>query len=157
MSKAGSTEQPPLPLVTPPLHESLVPLLRRCHLRGQQAFAIAFQGQALSPLQYDILDLVMLNPGIGHGALAEAMAAAPSVVTTAMKPLRAAGHVVLEETAGGDARRRGYRVSKAGNAFFLSVSLDMLLAEELLASALSYAERDTLKQLLLRLAESERL
>ena len=157
MSKAGARRKRALPLITPPLQKSLVPLLRRCHLRSQRAFAIAFEGQALSPLQYDILDLVLLNPGIGHGALAEAMVAAPSVVTTAMKPLRAAGHVVLEETADGDARRRGYRLSKAGDTYFLTVCLEILVAEEILASALSYAERDTLKALLLRVAQSERV
>src|SRR3546814_11597250 len=68
----------------------------------------------------------------GHGALAEAMATAPSVVTTAMKPLRAAGHVVLEETPGGDARRSGYHLSEEGHAFFTSVSGHILIAEELL-------------------------
>src|SRR3546814_421669 len=93
----------------------------------------------------------------GHGALAEAMATAPSVVTTAMKPLRAAGHVVLEETPGGDARRSGYHLSEEGHAFFTSVSGHILIAEELLVGPLSEAERGTLRRLLQRLAQSGRL
>src|SRR3546814_36595 len=98
MSRSGAVKQSPP--TTGRLHEAFGHLFRRCHLRSQQAFARVFDGYGLSPLQYGILELVLLNPGIGHGALAEAMATAPSVVTTAMKPLRAAGHVVLEETPG---------------------------------------------------------
>src|SRR3546814_2463233 len=81
------------------------------------------------------------------------MATAPSVVTTAMKPLRAAGHVVLEETPGGDARRSGYHLSEEGHAFFTSVSGHILIAEELLVGPLSEAERGTLRRLLQRLAQ----
>src|SRR3546814_16133244 len=71
-----------------------------------------------------------------------------------MKPLRAAGHVVLEETPGGDARRSGYHLSEEGHAFFTSVSGHILIAEELLVGPLSEAERGTLSRLLQRLAQS---
>src|SRR3546814_9440048 len=92
MSRSGAVKQSPP--TTGRLHEAFGPLFRRCHLRSQQAFARVFDGYGLSPLQYGILELVLLNHGLGHGALAEAMATAPPVVTTAMKTLRAAGHVV---------------------------------------------------------------
>src|SRR3546814_1245267 len=46
------------------LHESLGHLLRRGHLRSQEAFARSVAG--ISPLQYGILELVLLNPGIRH-------------------------------------------------------------------------------------------
>ena len=69
------------------LHDAFGHLFRRSHLRSQQAFAKAFDGSELSPLQYGILELVLLNPGITHGELAEGMVTAPSVVTMAMKPL----------------------------------------------------------------------
>ena len=62
------------------LHAAFGHLFRRTHLRSQQAFARAFEGCELSPLQYGILELVQLNPGITHGDLAEAMVTAPSVV-----------------------------------------------------------------------------
>ena len=97
-----------------------------------------------------------MSCGISRGALAEGMVTAPSVVTTAMKPLRAAGFLV-EETPRGDARRCGYRLSKAGEAFFRTASFYIMVAEEILVGPLSEAERDTLKRLLQRLADSERL
>src|SRR3546814_19970614 len=95
MSRGGAVKQSPP--TTGRLHEAFGHLFRRCHLRSQQAFARVFDGYGLSPLQYGLLELVLLNPGIGHGALTEALATAPSVVTTAMKPLRAAGPVVRSE------------------------------------------------------------
>lgn len=138
------------------LHQAFGHLFRRCHLRSQQAFARVFEDRGLSPLQYGILELVMLNPGISQGAIAEGMVTAPSVVTTAMKPLRAAGYL-SEEPAAEDARRSGYRLTKAGKAFFDEVSIKILVADELLVGPLTWAERDTLKALLRRLVESERL
>jgi DNA-binding MarR family transcriptional regulator len=157
-SKTGSARRPDPRLTTGLLHDAFGHLLRRCHLRSQQAFARAFEAcdGELSPLQFGILELVLLNPGISHGALAEGMVTAPSVVTTAMKPLRAAG-LLVEEVPAGDARRCGYRLSKAGAAFFSTASFHIMVAEEILVGPLSEAERDTLKRLLQRLAESERL
>src|SRR3546814_12557715 len=105
MSRSGAVKQSPP--TTGRLHEAFGHLFRRCHLRSQQAFARVFDGYGLSPLQYGILELVLLNPGIGHGALAEAMATAPSVVTTAMKPPRAAAPVEPGE------RSQARRVGKA--------------------------------------------
>src|SRR3546814_7837257 len=69
MSRSGAVKQSPP--TTGRLHEAFGHLFRRCHLRSQQAFARVFDGYGLSPLQYGILELVLLNPGIGHGALAE--------------------------------------------------------------------------------------
>jgi DNA-binding MarR family transcriptional regulator len=158
-SKTGSAKRRDPRLTTGLLHDAFGHLFRRCHLRSQQAFARAFEAcdGDLSPLQFGILELVQLNPGISHGALAEGMVTAPSVVTTAMKPLRAAGHVVLEETSGGDARRRGYRLSQKGDALISSASWAVMVAEGILVGPLSEAERDTLKRLLQRLAASGRL
>lgn len=156
MSKAGATERP-LPLLTTGLlHDAFGHLFRRCHLRSQQAFARAFEGTDLTPLQFGILELVMLNAGISHRQIAEAMVTAPSVVTTAMKPLRRDG-LVIEETAPGDGRRSGYVLSEKGAAYFAPERLRLAFAEEMLVGPLSDAERDTLKRLLQRLAESERL
>ena len=137
MSKTGATESPLPPLTTGLLHDAFGHLFRRCHLRSQQAFARAFEecDHDLSPLQFGILELVLLNPGISHGALADGMVTAPSVVTTAMKPLRAAGFLV-EEVPAGDARRCGYRLSKEGEALFSSASWHIMVAEEMLVGPL---------------------
>jgi DNA-binding MarR family transcriptional regulator len=156
MSRPGAAKRSLLLVTTGLLHETFGHLFRRSHLRSQQAFARAFDGYGLSPLQYGILELVMLNPGISHGELAEAMVTAPSVVTTAMKPLRRDG-LLEEKTPPGDARRSGYRLSDKGEAYFLSLQERILDAEELLVGPLSAAERRTLKRLLQRLAAGGRL
>ena len=138
------------------LHAAFGHLFRRTHLRSQQAFARAFEGCELSPLQYGILELVQLNPGITHGDLAEAMVTAPSVVTTAMKPLLASAF--LEKTRyPGDARRSGYRLTAAGADYFAKVRQLILDAEALLLAPLSKAEQRALKPLLRKLISAGRL
>jgi hypothetical protein len=64
------------------------------------------------------------------------------VVTTAIKPLRAAGFLVAEVPAR-DARRCGCRLSKAGAAFFRTASFHVMVAEAILVGPLSEAERDS--------------
>jgi len=138
------------------LHQAFGHLFRRAHLRSQQAFARAFAGSELSPLQYGILELVLLNPGITHGELAEGMVTAPSVVTTAMKALHEAGFLV-KRTASDDGRRSGYFLSPGGEAFFAALRDQILKAEELLLAPLNAAERRSLKQLLQALTANARL
>lgn len=138
------------------LHDDFCQLFRRCHLRNQQAFARAFEGGRLTPLQFAILELVLLNPGISHGAIADTLATAPSVVTTAMKRLRRDG-LLLEESAADDGRRSGYRLTPEGDARFSEDRITQLDAEELLVGPLSKDERETLKRLLQRLVEGGRL
>ena len=84
------------------------------------------------------------------------MVTAPSVAAIAMTPLRAACFLV-EEVPAGDARRCGYRLSKEGEALFSTASWHIMVAEEMLVGPLSEAERDTLKRVLQRLAQSGRL
>jgi DNA-binding MarR family transcriptional regulator len=138
------------------LHEAFGHLFRRTHLRSQKAFALVFAGSGLSPLQYGILELVMLNPGVTQGELAEALVTAPPVITTAMKPLRRDGFLV-EETPADDARCCGYRLSGGGEDFFLIYRERLAQAEALLLAPLSAAERRSLKRLLRKLAEAPRL
>src|SRR3546814_8040509 len=94
------------------LHESLGHLLRRGHLRSQEAFARSVAG--ISPLQYGILELVLLNPGIRHGEVTEALATAPSVITTAMKPLRRDG--LLEQEAPRDGARQDRKSTRLNSS-----------------------------------------
>lgn len=138
------------------LHDAFGHLFRRSHLRSQQAFAKAFDGSDLSPLQYGILELVQLNPGLTHGELAEGMVTAPSVVTTAMKPLLEAGFLV-KRNHDDDGRRAGYSLSPAGEAFFAALRERILDAEELLVAPLNESERQMLKRLLQRLTSANRL
>lgn len=156
----AAKKQAPLPrtglLQTGLLHGAFGHLFRLCHLRSQQAFAHAFEGSELSPLQYGILELVLLNPGITHGELAEGMVTAPSVVTTAMKPLRRIGFMVPQASSE-DARRCGYTLSPQGEAYFSALRGQIIAAEELLVGALSESERRGLMRLLRRVATSGKL
>ncbi len=155
MSKAANAEAEE-DLRSGLLHAAFGHLFRRTHLRSQQAFARAFGGCQLSPLQYGILELVQLNPGITHGELAEAMVTAPSVVTTATKPLLASAF--LEKTQSpDDARRSGYCLTSAGAAYFGKVRHLILDAEALLLAPLSKAEQRALKPLLCKLISAGRL
>jgi DNA-binding MarR family transcriptional regulator len=154
MSKSGAARQETLRSGL--LHDTLGHLFRRSHLRSQQAFARAFDGSDLSPLQYGILELVQLNPGLTHGELAEGMVTAPSVMTTAMKPLLESGFLV-KRANDEDGRRAGYSLSPPGEAFFTALRGRILEAEELLLAPLNEGERQTLKQLLRRLTAGSRL
>ncbi len=156
MSNGNAAKKPSPVLHTGLLHDAFGHLFRRCHLRSQQAFAQAFDGSDLSPLQYGIMELVLLNPGITHGELAEGMVTAPSVVTTAMKPLRRIGFLVPQSSRE-DARRCGYTLSPAGEAYFSALRGQILAAEKLLVGALSESERRSLMRLLRRVARSAKL
>ena len=138
------------------LHAAFGHLFRRAHLRSQQAFAIAFDGSDVTPLQYGILELVELNPGVTHGELAEGMVTAPSVVTTAMKPLLDSG-LLERRMDDADGRRNGHTLSAAGQAYFAALRERILEAEALLLAPLNEADRATLNRLLLRLAKAPRL
>jgi DNA-binding MarR family transcriptional regulator len=138
------------------LHDAFGHLFRRCHLRSQQAFARTFEGSDLSPLQYGIMELVLLNPGITHGELAEGMVTAPSVVTTAMTSLRRIGFLVPQSSSE-DARRCGYTLSASGKSYFAALRGQILAAEDLLVGALNESERRTLMRLLRRVATGAKL
>lgn len=156
MSRGGAAAAARHKLRTGLLHDALGHLFRRSHLRSQQAFARAFDGSDLSPLQYGILELVQLNPGITHGELAEGMVTAPSVVTTAMKPLLETKFLV-KRANDEDGRRAGYSLSPAGEAFFAALRARLLEAEELLLAPLNESERRSLKRLLRKLTSTNRL
>ena len=155
MSKPGAADTKNK-LRTGLLHDAFGHLFRRAHLRSQQAFARAFDGSDLSPLQYGILELVQLNPGITHGDIAEGMVTAPSVVTTAMKPLLEYGFL-KKRNDNADGRRSGYSLSPAGEAYFAALRERVLDAEALLVGPLDQAEQTVLKRLLQKLAASGRL
>jgi DNA-binding MarR family transcriptional regulator len=155
MSKPGAADSKKK-LRTGLLHEAFGHLFRRAHLRSQQAFAQAFDGSDLSPLQYGILELVLLNPGLTHGDLAEGMVTAPSVVTTAMKPLLEYGFLE-KRMDGDDGRRSGYSLSPAGAAYFNALRGRIQDAEALLVGPLDEGERTRLKQILQKLAAGGRL
>ena len=86
-ARAGPGEDPSVASLDYGLLNELVGhLLRHAFLRGHQVFGDVFAGEALTPLQFMVLELVDRNPGIPHRDVAAAMSSAPSVLTTALKP-----------------------------------------------------------------------
>ncbi len=148
--RAGGAPEPPAAACPPPLADLLGHLLRRGHLAAQRRFAEAFEGAGLSALQYALFCTIRHRPGIGHRELAEAVAAAGSVVTTSLKPLVAAG-LVLDPRNRSDARLRTYRLSAHGMARLAGLGDRTVASERRLASALTEAEAAQLRTLLRRL------
>lgn len=126
-------------------------LLRHAFLRGQQVFAEVFAGKALTPLQFMVLELVDRNDGITHGDVAAAMSCAPSVLTTALKPLTASG-MVEQVTVAGDGRKVAYRLSPAGRRRFRQVRPLIGTAEDRLLDGLAADEREALARILRRVS-----
>lgn len=126
-------------------------LLRHAFLRGHQVFAGVFDGDGITPLQFMVLELVDKNPGVTHREVAAAMSCAPSVLTTALKPLIASG-ALLRETVAADGRRTAYRLSDAGRSRFHDLRPKISLAEGELLAGLDDAERDSLRDMLRRIA-----
>lgn len=131
-------------------------LFRHAFLRGQQVFSEVFAGNGITPLQFMTLELVSSNPGITHKDVCEAMASAPSVMTTTLKPLIRDG-VLLRERKDGDGRRIGYRLSPKGQAWFDELRPQIETAEDKLFAGLSIAQRRALLKALRHLTEREGL
>ncbi len=125
-------------------------LLRKCHLVAQRSFTEAFDGTDISPVQYALLSIIGSNPDVSHKDLAKAVATAPSVVTTALKPLLGED-LVQQRRDPGDARSSTYRLSSKGVSFFNRMCERIALASQRLEAPLTKAEADTLRKLLAKL------
>ena len=131
-------------------------LFRHAFLRGQQVFAEVFADQAITPLQFMTLELVSKNPDVTHKDICQAMASAPSVMTTTLKPMIRDG-VLLRERKDGDGRRIGYRLSPKGEAWFQKIRPKIETAEDKLFAGLSALQREALLKALRHLTERETL
>ncbi len=131
-------------------------LFRHAFLRGQQIFGEVFAGKAITPLQFMTLELVSRNPGITHKDVCEAMASAPSVMTTTLKPLTRDG-VLLRERKDGDGRRIGYRLSPKGQAWFDELRPQIQRAEDKLFGGLNIAQRRALLEAVRQLTDRDDL
>ena len=150
-ARAGPGEVPPSASLDYGLLNELVGhLLRHAFLRGHQVFGDVFAGEALTPLQFMVLELVDRNPGITHRDVAAAMSSAPSVLTTALKPLVTTR--MLEQVRGaGDGRRVAYRLSREGRERFRAVRPRIAEAEQRLLGDLDEVEAEALRGFLRRI------
>ena len=125
-------------------------LFRHAFLRGQQVFAEVFAEEAITPLQFMTLELISRNPGVTHKDVCAAMACAPSVITTTLKPLIRDGLLIREHKTG-DGRRVGYRLSSKGQNWFLKIRPKIKAAEHKLFEGLDPAQRVVLLEAVRRL------
>ena len=132
------------------LNELVGHLLRHAFLRGHQVFGEVFAGEALTPLQFMVLELVDRNPGITHRDVAAAMSSAPSVLTTALKPLVTA-RTLEQVRVAGDGRRVAYRLTREGRERFRAVRPRIGEAERRLLGNLDDAEAEALRGFLRRI------
>ena len=128
------------------LHELLGHLLRHAFNRGQSVFAHVFAEEHITPLQFMMAELIARNPGVTHSQISAAMGTSASVVTTALKPLIAAGHVA--GAAGIDRRRMCYRLTPAGGQWFAALRPKIQQCEDLFARPLTTAQRTQLADML---------
>lgn len=121
--------------------------LRHAFNRGQLAFRLVFGDLDVSPLQFMAMELVVRNPGIGHATLSAALATAPSVMTTTLKPLLKSGRLSAERDAA-DGRVVRYSASEAGHDWYHTLRPRIVESEAGLLARLTTAERHELLRLL---------
>ncbi|WP_368465930.1 MarR family winged helix-turn-helix transcriptional regulator [Hoeflea sp. TYP-13] len=125
------------------LHGLLGHLLRHAFNHGQAVFAEVFEDDAITPLQFMIIELVSHNPHISHSQICTAMGAAASVVTTTLKPLIAKGYIV-SEALHRDRRVSCYQLSDEGADWFAGIRPKIDTCEDRFARSLSAQQRRNL-------------
>jgi DNA-binding MarR family transcriptional regulator len=129
------------------LHDLLGHLLRHAFNRGQSVFSDVFEREHITPLQFMMVELIALNSGVTHSQICQSMAAAASVITTSLKPLIAAEHIVRAPSST-DKRMVCYRLTPKGARWFHSLRPKIDLCEERFANALTPAQRASLAGML---------
>ena len=124
--------------------------MRHAFVFSQKTFTEAFKDEDITSLQYGAVDLVSFNPGVGHKAVAAALSTAPSILTTALKPLLTSGNITNEPRPG-DRRQSAYHLSEAAKTWFRPLKRRLRKADTSLTAGLSAAEADRLKKALLAL------
>ena len=129
-------------------------LLRLGHLRAQTAFAGAFDGTGLSPIQYAVLYAVTETPGLAQRTIADAIGTSPSVLVGAMRELLDRD-LLTRATGAGDRRRAAFHATPAGRALVADGRIRIARAEASLTGALTAPERASLIALVRKLTEGE--
>ncbi|MCY6381103.1 MarR family winged helix-turn-helix transcriptional regulator [Hoeflea prorocentri] len=129
------------------LHDLVGHLLRHAFNRGQATFAEVFDGDGITSLQFMILELISRNPGISHSRISRGVGAAPSVVTTTLKPLLVDGTIAVTPSTR-DRRVICYHMTESGELWFKGLRPKIEACEDLFARGLNPDERQELLRLL---------
>jgi DNA-binding MarR family transcriptional regulator len=125
-------------------------LTRVVQVRLFQLYYERLRRLRVSPGAFAVLTAIRSNPGVQHGALADALAAHGPNMTKLVDRLVRAGWVERRRLAG-DKRATGHYLTASGRAKAESILKAGLAHDELATSALSVVERTTLLRLLARL------
>ncbi|UFN47185.1 MarR family winged helix-turn-helix transcriptional regulator [Roseomonas sp. OT10] len=103
--------------VVSPLAESPAFLVRLSQLRAFDEFARNFAGLSVTPAGYGVFALIVANPGIRPGVLAEELRVKPSNVATLVNALVAAG-LVRRQADAAELRANQLYATEAGIAAY---------------------------------------
>jgi DNA-binding MarR family transcriptional regulator len=115
-----------------------------------QRFYENFAGRSITPGTFSALLAIKLNPGIRHGALADALMIQRPNMTKLINRLERAGYV-RRRAARDDQRSVVLRLSEKGAQAVAEMRAAITAHEDKLASGLSARERETLLRLLRKL------
>ncbi|MFG3207785.1 MarR family winged helix-turn-helix transcriptional regulator [Streptomyces sp. NPDC048192] len=106
----------------------------------------------LSPRQFELIGLLLDRGALAQGDLGRLMGIAPSILVTLLNPLEAA-HLVQRQRDPADRRRHVVTLTDLGRERFHQASLAQYETEDALFAALTPAERDQLRDLLIRIRD----
>ncbi len=129
------------------LHDLLGHLLRHAFNRGQVVFSEVFADQAVTPLQFMMVELIAKNPDVTHSQIGRSMGTSASVVTMTLKPLIAAGQIAGTASRS-DRRRMCYRLTPSGERWYAGLRPKIRQCEDRFAQALTPTQRTELAAML---------
>ena len=136
--------------VVSPLADSPSFLVRLAQLRAFDEFHQQFAGLGVTPAGFSVLTLIVANPGVRPGAIAEELRVKPSNVAALVNALAAAGLVERTPDAS-ELRANLLHATKKGSAAWKDMDGSHREADARFAERLSAAERKQLVALLRKL------
>ncbi len=136
--------------VASPLAGSPSFLVRLAQLRAFDEFAQHFAGLGVTPAGFSVLTLIVANPGVRPGAIAEELRVKPSNVAALVNALVAAGLVERTPDAS-ELRANLLHATEAGLRVWEEMDRSHREADARFAERLSAAERERLVALLRKL------
>jgi DNA-binding MarR family transcriptional regulator len=140
----------PEPEIASPLAESPAFLVRLAQLRAFDEFHRNFAGLGVTPAGFSVFALIVANPGIRPGTIAEELRVKPSNVAVLVNGLAAAG-LVRREADQAELRANLLHPTEAGRRAWCAMERTHRETDARFAEGLSPAERGQFVALLRKL------
>jgi DNA-binding MarR family transcriptional regulator len=128
-----------------------VSALLRLFLVNERRFPLAGTNERYSPLDFQALNFLALNPGAKVGALGDFLSVAPTTTTTLTDRLVRRGLVTRSGHAD-DKRAKALTLTPAGRAMFDAIYAQDLVNMQAMLNALSPDEQGQLVSMMARIA-----